>query len=321
MVIGDDGSDDATLGMIEEFRASSPFPVIVRRNPVRLGFAENFLHTAKACDAEVLALCDQDDVWHPQKLARMLGCFDDPLVTVAIHDAEVVDSELTPLGWHHPSFRESQVREIGAIDPWYGPPGFAMLVRRSLVTALDFSDRPQDHMADPGQTKPHDAWLYLVGSAVGRVALVSETLARYRQHNLNVSGSTRQSLRDRVRRSRAVTGPDYRYRAALAREYARRLMRDARDVPEFGWPDRLVAASMRWLGVADRLEQRAVLHNRGLPVVSRAAVLMLIAVHGGYRSKWLGGLGARSFGKDLMSLGECVGLARFRWPRRADHQT
>jgi glycosyltransferase involved in cell wall biosynthesis len=302
MIVGDDGSDDGTATLLDRFCASAPFPTSVRHNPNRLGFADNFLSTASACDADILAFCDQDDVWQTHKLERMLRCFDDPMVTVAIHDAEVVDSGLTPLGWHHPNFRHSRVREIGAIDPWYGPPGFAMLVRRSLISAVDFTDRPQDHMAEPGHAKPHDGWLYLVGGAVGRVALVSDTLALYRQHGRSVAGSIQLSRRDHVRRSIAVSAGEYRDRATLAREYADDLMRRARDVVEPGWPARLVAASVRWSGIAERLERRAAVHDLSLPLTARTAAFVHVAVHGGYRSIWRGGLGPRSCSKDLVSL-------------------
>jgi glycosyltransferase involved in cell wall biosynthesis len=321
MIVGDDGSDDGTITVLERFCASAPFPTFVRHNPHRLGFADNFLSTAVECDAEILAFCDQDDVWQTHKLERMLRCFDDPMVTVAIHDAEVVDTGLTPLGWHHPNFRHSRVREIGAIDPWYGPPGFAMLVRRSLISAVDFTNRPQDHMAEPGHAKPHDGWLYLVGGAVGRVALVSDTLALYRQHSRSIAGSIKLSVRDHVRRSGAVSSGEYRDRAALAREYADDLVRRARDVVEPAWPDRLVAASVRWSRVAERLDQRAAVHDVSLPLIERAAAFADVAVHGGYRSAWRGGLGPRSCGKDLISLVSGRTPMMRRRPPRADGST
>jgi hypothetical protein len=177
-----------------------------------------------------------------------------------------------------------------------------MLVRRSLISAVDFTDRPQDHMAEPGHAKPHDGWLYLVGSAVGRVALVSDTLALYRQHSRSIAGSIQLSVRGHVRRSMAVSASEYRDRAALARGYADDLRRRAQNVVEPGWSDRLVAASVRWSEVAVRLDRRTAVHDVRLPLTARAAAFADVAVHGGYRSAWRGGLGPRSCGKDLVSL-------------------
>ena len=72
IILRDDCSGDGTAKLAELFFQShgvQNFRVI--RGPERLGFIQNF----RACIAETtgdfVALCDQDDVWYPDKLASM----------------------------------------------------------------------------------------------------------------------------------------------------------------------------------------------------------------------------------------------------------
>ncbi len=73
MVVCDDCSSDATPDLVEEFARSAPFPVRFFRNPINLRSTKNFEHAIALCDGDFIALCDQDDIWLPEKLARQLA--------------------------------------------------------------------------------------------------------------------------------------------------------------------------------------------------------------------------------------------------------
>src|SRR5215210_7844615 len=80
LVLSDDASSDDTFAIAREFARSAAFPVELHRNPTRIGTVANFDQTISRCRGEVIFLCDQDDVWRPDKIGRMLPRFDDPLV-------------------------------------------------------------------------------------------------------------------------------------------------------------------------------------------------------------------------------------------------
>ena len=90
LVVSDDASDDDTVAIIEAFAKTSPFPVIIHRNETRLGFRHNFMQVANLCQSELIAFCDQDDFWYPNKIALSTKPFGDPGVLLAYHNADAL---------------------------------------------------------------------------------------------------------------------------------------------------------------------------------------------------------------------------------------
>ena len=77
IVVFDDGSDDQTRDVLERFKDNNPcLDVRIEVNPRRLGPAGNFERAIAACRGEIIALCDQDDVWMPDKLTVIAGEFE-----------------------------------------------------------------------------------------------------------------------------------------------------------------------------------------------------------------------------------------------------
>ena len=68
LVITDDCSTDETLELLNNFAANAPFPVFVHQNESRLGYRGNFLHATTLCSSDLVAFCDQDDIWDRCKL-------------------------------------------------------------------------------------------------------------------------------------------------------------------------------------------------------------------------------------------------------------
>src|SRR4051812_33755133 len=95
LIVCDDSSTDATPQILKEFAAISPFSVRLQFNEANLGSTKNFEKAIGLCTGAVIATCDQDDVWLPQKLERIAAVFDkEPDVGLAFSDAILVDDEL-----------------------------------------------------------------------------------------------------------------------------------------------------------------------------------------------------------------------------------
>jgi len=74
LIISDDCSVDRTLEIARDFAGRAPFPVRILRNERRIGFRANFMRAVEHCGSDLVAFCDQDDIWEPEKLAVMEEC-------------------------------------------------------------------------------------------------------------------------------------------------------------------------------------------------------------------------------------------------------
>ncbi|MES2523950.1 MAG: glycosyltransferase family 2 protein [Gemmatimonadota bacterium] len=209
VVICDDGSTDGTRAILEMFRAQAAFPVRLYFNEPNLGVLKNFEQAIRHCHGEIIALCDQDDVWLPEKLQRMEQAFvASPSAAFVFTDLDIVDEELRPVGytaWYSLDFdarEQAGFRRGGA---------FNSLVTRNVVTGAAMAFRASYiHMLLPvpeGSREQllHDYWFALVLSAIADAVPISDALVRYRRHAGQHTGllppqRTEGSMRDSARR-------------------------------------------------------------------------------------------------------------------------
>ncbi|CAA9372155.1 MAG: Alpha-L-Rha alpha-1,3-L-rhamnosyltransferase [uncultured Gemmatimonadetes bacterium] len=202
LVVVDDASGDDTVSVVRRFAESAPFPVEVHVNARNLGYAANFARAAGLCRGEVVVLCDQDDVWVPAKLERLLGALDaDPAAGAAFSDAELVDAALRPLHgrlWEAVNFFPGELRD------WNAGYGFERLMRGNVVTGATLAFRAPflESVLPLPPGVDHDAWIALVIAATSRLVPVAEPLVLYRQHGGNQIGARRLGPAARLRRSR-----------------------------------------------------------------------------------------------------------------------
>ena len=116
LIIGDDGSTDGTREVIGAYRARFPEKIVtLGERTENVGVVRNFSRLIEHAEADYVALCDQDDVWKPEKLELSLDKMraleakhgaDTPLLVFT--DLSVVDRDLRVV---HPSFwRYQQIR-------------------------------------------------------------------------------------------------------------------------------------------------------------------------------------------------------------------
>lgn len=177
LIVGDDGSSDDTLAILEGFSRRAPFPVQVHCNAVALGPAYNFFHTARRCSGDIILFSDQDDIWRPGKIAALEAQFSaDPHCWLVTHDAALVDADGRPLGL-------SMGRQIEAARGGLAErdlvAGCCMAFHRNLLKMLDPIPR----------TRQHDALLAHKTTLLGLRRHVPLELIDYRRHGGNVSSS------------------------------------------------------------------------------------------------------------------------------------
>lgn len=196
LVVCDDRSEDGTLGILEGFRSRVPFSVHIHRNETNLGSTKNFERAIGLCSGEIVALSDQDDVWKPHKLERLVAALEEnPGAGYAFSDAELVDENLRPLGrllWDSVRFR-GEFKEL-----FLQGQQFRCLVKQHVVTGATMAFRSfLGRIAMPfpeTENLIHDGWIALVGSATGAYGVpVEEPLVAYRQHSRQQIGAPEET--------------------------------------------------------------------------------------------------------------------------------
>ncbi len=313
LVVGDDGSTDRTLDIVAEFARSAPFPVLVHRNEANLGYTSNFLQTAARCSGDLVAFCDQDDIWLPHKLERCARAFSDQEVVLLVHSAEVIDGAGRRLGRRLPAIKRSGKR-AGHETPPLGlrePPGFAAVVRKGVFQDFwrAWPGGLYRCLAERcGNLLGHDRLLFWAARDRGHIYYDSQALVLYRVHGGNTSaprgafGSTSERLRYALAQSARATGADYRRIAEKHRAECVLLAA----LSAHGGLRSLERIQRVWEAAGRNFALRAELYEReGWPFWSR--YLRMVALRC-YASRAKGGLGVRSAVKDavrgcLMALG------------------
>jgi glycosyltransferase involved in cell wall biosynthesis len=298
LVITDDGSQDDTVGIIEAFAKTAPFPVKLHRNESRLGYRANFMRAAGLCRSELIAFCDQDDYWHRDKIALSMEPFCDPEVLLTYHNALVVDADGRRIGSLATCAASSPMLAPMAAGPWQFAPGFTEVFRRRLLQLSDLWPKSL-YQLDGSRPLPHDRWIFFLAAVFGKIGYLHQPLASYVRHGGNASDwqapgrpELKFYLRDRTEElSRFARAAENR---AVILESAAAANLDAT------WSKRAVAASRCYRKLAWYYTQRHTLYS-SVRLADRLRAFRIIRRRGGYAGAW--GLGAKSLVTDL-----CLGL-------------
>ncbi len=209
LVVGDDASTDETIAIIERVHAAARVAdplmvtrlVVIRRDPA-LGTVRNVESTLAACTGDLIALSDQDDVWHEGRLAALTAEFAGDHELLLLHsNAILIDGAGNPLGMTLLDALEASATERRRLVAGEALP---VLLRRSLVTGATMMIRSQlRDLASPFAADwVHDEWLAAVAASVGRMRLLPGALTDYRQHGQNQIGARKPTMDYRWNRLR-----------------------------------------------------------------------------------------------------------------------
>ncbi|MEP6944386.1 MAG: glycosyltransferase family 2 protein [Acidobacteriota bacterium] len=190
IVIVDDDSSDDTGKIAFDFAKKSVVPVTIHINETNLGSTRNFEKAIELCSGDVIALCDQDDVWLPQKLTRMEHEFaSDPRVGLVFSNAYLVDENLKHLRrdlWRE-TFRSRDRSRFSRGD------AADVLLQYNVVTGATLAFRAE--LRSLILPMPilrgliHDGWIALIAAISSRIVALPEKLVKYRQHSSQQLGA------------------------------------------------------------------------------------------------------------------------------------
>ncbi|RRA47456.1 glycosyltransferase family 2 protein [Acidipila sp. EB88] len=181
LVVCDDRSQDQTLRLLEEFARHAPFSVRVVVNEGNLGSTRNFEQCILLCTGDLIALSDQDDVWHRDRLAvseqKLITSSEAGLV---FSDATLIDEEGRTLPaklWESIGFAESSRRALHEKD-------YTLCLRTRFVTGATamFRTSLRDQCLPVGRGWIHDEWIAAATPLFAEIEEINAPLICYRKH-------------------------------------------------------------------------------------------------------------------------------------------
>lgn len=215
LVVCDDGSTDATLKLLDEFSRSCRYPVRLFKNPATLRPTKNFEKAISLCHGEFVALCDQDDIWLPDKLAILIEWLRSrPDAGGVFSDAELIDESSARMG--------ERLWQRALFDPPTGPCpilDYRRLLRGNVVTGatLMFRSCLSSMFLPIPRTWMHDGWIAWMLALQSKLIACDRSLIEYRIHASQQTGMPSLSPRGRLRRARQTGARDY---DAVAAQFA-----------------------------------------------------------------------------------------------------
>lgn len=191
ITVSDDASCDETPAILDAYAAQHPQRITHYRSGQTFGCAQtHFMHLLQQfSDAPYIMFCDQDDVWHPDKVSKTLRLMQKTEhstdVPVLVHtDLRVVDgslNEICPSFCRHSALNGNRLA-LNQLLVQNVVTGCTVMINKALSLLACRSDAPE-HM------RMHDWWLALLASACGKTAFLDEATIDYRQHGSNSVGA------------------------------------------------------------------------------------------------------------------------------------
>lgn len=188
LTVSDDGSTDGTDCIIEEYVHLYPDKIMHVRYPERFGSPkEHFLQLCRDCEAPLIAFCDQDDVWFPDKLEKMVKLlleYEQNIPLLIFSDQIPTDAFLNPIN----NSAMKMGKQFTARIEWQAiifrntVTGGACLFNRALAQLACRNENTEDIIM-------HDWWLAAIAACFGNVVYFDEPTGYYRQHEHNYIGA------------------------------------------------------------------------------------------------------------------------------------
>lgn len=195
IIVCDDGSTDDTVNIVNSLLSKAPVVYHIEKNEKSLGVANNFLKALKLATGDYVFTCDQDDVWHKDKVKTFLCEINATKKDLYFSDGILVDAEGVPMGntlWEAYNIKYDNIIRAPIIKT---------LVRQSLATgaATVVSKNLINQINAIPANWLHDEWFAVVAALNNSAQPINRTTFNYRQHGKNVVGAEKQTVFQRFK--------------------------------------------------------------------------------------------------------------------------
>lgn len=195
VLIFDDKSDDNTQNIINKYIEDNQltnWKLFV--NDSNLGWEKNFTQALSTSSGDVIFPCDQDDIWHLDKIEKMTAAFEDNrniLLLVSGYHAFNEQGE-EPIHQLKVQSVDNNIVSKVLFDKTYYQirrPGCTMALSNKILPMFLENWKPGS---------PHDAVLWCIASLLDGLYLYKSTFIEFRRHDNNASNSISHGYKYKV---------------------------------------------------------------------------------------------------------------------------
>lgn len=191
IVISDDGSEQETLDILNEYTKNDP-RIRWSRSPLERGYRKNTENAISLCTGEIIFLCDQDDTWYSDRVRLHVEAYKDPSVQWVFNRLVITDAYNNPTGYIEDTLPDYYRHKTILENVWGTCIGGAMTsYRAKLVKKI---------LPIPAYAPAHDSWIQLA-IYPAKFSYINQVLQTYRQHGNNQVGMSVMTDRDALKQN------------------------------------------------------------------------------------------------------------------------
>ncbi len=186
IIICDDASTDGTYSVAQKYNADYSY-ISIYKNAVNVGYNKNFLQGFAYATGDVIAICDQDDIWDKDKIRMMMDAWN-PKFPVIYCDSKMFTEEIPLHAVKNKRYRRFEGTDVRKIAIFNTVSGHAILFKKSFLPLIK-QNLPEGIF--------YDWWMAMVAACNGGLQYVDEILVYQRQHEQNATGGKSFGYRDK----------------------------------------------------------------------------------------------------------------------------
>ena len=229
IVICDDLSTDATLSILNQYKETFPNIFKIHANEKNLRSVKNFEKAISLCENEIVFLCDQDDMWIPEKVEVILNQFKiSPELQVIATNAFIINDDEDMLNvstiYDIPSKTTKEMKEILFFHQNFCT-GATMAVRKEFANCI--MPFPPENLFH------HDEWIALKASLKNQLLFLNDRLIKYRIHQNQLVGGVIFSEQDLQKRLDKIELPAEEMNSKIIFSFLKKVKRKMLDIEKF----------------------------------------------------------------------------------------
>lgn len=176
IVITDDHSQDGTLSLIQSYQKKYPNILLFQKKQNK-GVTISFENSVRESKGYFIAFCDQDDIWHPDKVSILVN-------EIGKEDAVYSNSILVD---KNGELLNRDFKTIMNLRSYYSGAPFLLancIPGHSILMKADFAKKI---LPFPGHIY-YDNWISFCAAANNGIRYIDKGLVKYRQHADNTIG-------------------------------------------------------------------------------------------------------------------------------------